>query len=175
MWAHVPLAVCVPEVSWETSRCHVVSSEVSVLFPDFSFLAASSTVMAGTEITGLDNYIYLWGKTLTGENRWLKGLGLCACARVCVWATKGCSDAGRQTFLELPGNPLATKRGECGAYDALCNRGDEFEEKEWNNPCPQLLLFIASGKDRIEKERIYRRSGLVALFCGCMYHAFEQH
>lgn len=106
----------------------------------------------------------------------IKGIGfVCMRARVCVWATKGCSDAGRQTFLELPGNPLATKRGECGAYDALCNRGDEFEEKEWNNPCPQLLLFIASGKDRIEKERIYRRSGLVALFCGCMYHAFEQH
>ena len=63
---------------------------------------------------------------------------MCVCACVCVHVCacvasatkKGCRDAGRQTFLELPGNPLATKRGKCVAcYDALCNCRNESEEK----------------------------------------------
>lgn len=67
-----------------------------------------------------------------------------------MWATQGCRAAGSQTFLELPGNPLATKRGKCGAvYDALCNRRDEFLRRK-----TELLLLIVSEKQNRKKEWI---------------------
>lgn len=37
---------------------------------------------------------------------------------VCVPLT-GCRDAASQTFMELPCNPVATKKGKCGAVMML--------------------------------------------------------
>lgn len=83
---------CVQEVSWETSLCHLVSSEVSVLISDFSYLA----------------WLLAWVNTDNSpQHPHLPLRYKC----VCVWAMKGCKDAVRQMFSELPGNPRSHKEG----------------------------------------------------------------
>lgn len=44
IWVQDPLAVSVQEVSWETPRCHLVSSEVSVLLLFFRLLLLAASL-----------------------------------------------------------------------------------------------------------------------------------